>query len=207
MDLWQRVMGLILWGPMKSVYRLRAQGAENLPSDGGYVLVANHLSNFDPWILAYPLWPKRRLRSMAKSELFNPLLRPLLHASGAFPIRRHGADTNAFRTALEILRSGEVLLIFPEGARRGKGRWKKRQRQPRVQTGAARIALAAKVPLVPAAIVGTDRLTRLGPLRIAIGPPVPTDDLRGRSSREAAEIATERVMGEIRELEAALRRR
>jgi 1-acyl-sn-glycerol-3-phosphate acyltransferase len=206
MDAWQRAMGLLLWGPLKSFYRLRAEGAEHLPAEGGYVLAANHLSNFDPWILAYPLWPRRRLRSMAKAELFNPLLTPLLRVSGAFPVRRDSADSDAFRTALEIVRSGEVLLVFPEGARRGKGRWKgKRRRRQKVQTGAARIALSAGVPLVPAAIVGTDRLTRLGPLRIAFGPPVPTDDLDGASRREAAHTVTARLMATIRELEAGLR--
>ena len=206
MDAWQRVMGLALWGPMKSLYRLRAEGAENLPADGGYVLASNHLSNFDPWILAYPLWPRRRLRSMAKAELFNPLLTPLLRASGAFPVKRDSADTDAFRTALEIVRDGEVLLVFPEGARRGKGRWKgKRRRRQRIQTGAARIALSAGVPLVPAALIGTDRLTRLGPVRVAFGPPVRTDDLDGASRREAAETVTERLMAAIRELEAGLR--
>jgi 1-acyl-sn-glycerol-3-phosphate acyltransferase len=206
MDLWQRVMGLLLWAPMKVAYRLRSEGIENLPSSG-FVLASNHLSNFDPWILAYPLWPKRRIRSMAKAELFNPLLRGLLKASGAFPVHRGRADPEAFRTAIEILRAGEVLLVFPEGARRNKGRWKRRRRLPKPHSGAARIALAAEVPLVPVAIIGTDRLTRLGPLRIAVGPPVQTDDLAGRSQREAADVATERLMAELRQLEARLRER
>jgi 1-acyl-sn-glycerol-3-phosphate acyltransferase len=202
MDGWQRAMGLFLWAPMKLAYRLEARGAENLP-DGGCVLASNHLSKFDPWILAYPLWPKRRLRSMAKAELFNPLLRGLLNASGAIPIKQGKADASAFRTAVEVVRSGEVLLIFPEGARRGKGPSKNRPARP--YPGAARIALAAGVPLVPAAIVGTDRLTRLGPMRIAVGPPVVTADLRGRSQREAAQMATDRLMTTIAELEAGLR--
>ena len=208
MDAWQRVMGLLLWGPMKCLYRLRAEGGENLPAEGGFVLASNHLSNFDPWVLAYPLWPTRRLRSMAKSELFNPVLAPLLRASGAFPVHRGGADREAFRTAIEIVRGGEILLVFPEGARRAKGRWKgKRRRQQQVQNGAARIALAAGRPLVPAALIGTDRLTRLGPVRVAFGHPVPADGLAGTSRHEAAGVLTERLMTAIRELEAGLRAR
>jgi 1-acyl-sn-glycerol-3-phosphate acyltransferase len=206
MDAWQRAMGALLWGPMKSLYRLQAEGIENLPAEGGYVLASNHLSNFDPWVLAYPLWPRRRLRSMAKAELFNPLLTPLLRASGAFPVRRGGMDRDAYRTAVEIVRSGEVLLVFPEGARRGKGRWKgKRRRKQQVQSGAARIALSADGPLVPAALIGTDRLTRLGPVRVSFGRPLPADGLAGRSRHEAAGALTERLMAEIRELEAGLR--
>jgi 1-acyl-sn-glycerol-3-phosphate acyltransferase len=206
MDAWQRVMGLLLWGPMRLLYRLRAEGIENLPADGGFVLASNHLSNFDPWVLAYPLWPRRRIRSMAKAELFNPVLTPLLRASGAFPVRRGGADREAFRTAVEIARGGEVLLVFPEGARRAKGRWKgKRRRRQQVQSGAARIALAAGSPLVPAALIGTDRLTRLGPVRVAFGRPLATDGLEGQSRHDAAGALTERLMTDIRELEAGLR--
>jgi 1-acyl-sn-glycerol-3-phosphate acyltransferase len=206
MDAWQRAMGGLLWGPMKFLYRLEAEGVENLPAEGGYVLASNHLSNFDPWVLAYPLWPRRRLRSMAKAELFNPLLTPLLRASGAFPVRRGGMDRDAYRTAVEIVRSGEVLLVFPEGARRGKGRWKgKRRRQQQVQSGAARIALTAGGPLVPAALIGTDRLTRLGPVRVAFGRPVETDSVAGQPRHEAAGALTERLMTAIRELEAGLR--
>jgi 1-acyl-sn-glycerol-3-phosphate acyltransferase len=206
MDAWQRAMGVLLLPAMKTVYRLQAEGIENLPTDGGYVLASNHLSNFDPWILAYPLWPRRRLRSMAKSELFNPLLAPLLRASGAFPVRRGGSDREAYRTAVEIVRSGEVLLVFPEGARRGKGRWKgKRRRRQKVQSGAARIALSAGQPLVPAALTGTDRLTRLGPMRVSFGRPVAMSGLEGRSRHEAAVVLTERLMSAIRELEAGLR--
>ena len=207
MDAWQRLMGLLLWGPMRSLYRLRAEGGDNLPAEGGFVLASNHLSNFDPWVLAYPLWPTRRLRSMAKAELFNPVLTPLLRASGAFPVRRGGMDRDAYRTAVEIVRGGEVLLVFPEGARRAKGRWKgKRRRQQQVQNGAARIALAAGRPLVPAALIGTDRLTRLGPVRVAFGRPVSTDGLEGRSRHEAAGVLTGQLMTDIRELEARLRR-
>ena len=206
MDAWQRAMGVLLLPAMKAVYRLRAEGIENLPAEGGYVLASNHLSNFDPWVLAYPLWPRRRLRSMAKAELFNPLLAPLLRASGAFPVRRGGSDRDAYRTAIEIVRSGEVLLVFPEGARRSKGRWKgKRRRQQQVQSGAARIALSAGGPLVPAALVGTDRLTRLGPLRVSFGSPIATSGLEGRPRHEAAAALTERLMTAIRELEADLR--
>jgi len=206
MDAWQRFMGGLLWGPMKTLYRLQAEGVENLPAEGGYVLASNHLSNFDPWILAYPLWPRRRLRSMAKSELFNPVLAPLLRASGAFPVRRGGMDRDAYRTAVEIVRAGEVLLVFPEGARRAKGRWKgERRRRQQVQSGAARIALSAGGAIVPAALIGTDRLTRLGPVRVAFGAPLETDGLECRSRHEAAETLTGRLMTAIRELEAGLR--
>src|SRR5919205_3229184 len=84
-------------------FRLRARGVENLPP-GGFVLAANHTSNFDPWPLAMPLFPRRQLRFMAKSELFNPILGPILTAGGAFPVRRGEADHRAIETAVRLAR-------------------------------------------------------------------------------------------------------
>jgi 1-acyl-sn-glycerol-3-phosphate acyltransferase len=96
-----------------------------------------------------------------------------------------------------------VVAIFPEGTRRRKGLVKKHRARPR--TGAVRVALEAGVPLVPAAIAGTDRITRLGPVRVAYGPPVELDDLRdGRDMREAAQIGTDRLMAAIGVLEQSL---
>ena len=181
---------------------MRAHGVENLPREGGYVLAANHNSNFDPWPLGIPLYPRRWLRFMAKSELYNPVLKPFLKMGGAFPVRRGQRDVEAIETAIRLARQGEIVVMFPEGTRRKKGLRKKFEARP--HSGAARIALAAGVPLVPAAIAGTDRLSRLGPLRVAYGQPIPLDDLADRDAREAAEVATERLMAEIGRLEATL---
>jgi 1-acyl-sn-glycerol-3-phosphate acyltransferase len=191
----------ISWPFVKVGFRLRARGVENLPG-GGFVLAANHTSNFDPWPLGIPLFPARQVRFMAKSELFNPILKPILVGGGAFPVRRGEADVDAINRAVELVRDGEIVVMFPEGTRRKKGLRKKYE--PRAHTGTARIALAANVPLVPAAIKGTDRLTRLGPLRVAYGPPIPLDDLRGREIAPAAREATERLMAAIHGLEASL---
>jgi 1-acyl-sn-glycerol-3-phosphate acyltransferase len=193
--------GSISWPVVKVGFRLRSRGIENLP-DGGFVLAANHTSNFDPWPLGIPLFPHRQLRFMAKSELFNPILKPILVGGGAFPVRRGQADLEAIGRAVELVRDGEVVVMFPEGTRRKKGLRKKHE--ARAHTGAARIALTAGVPLVPAAIKGTDRLSRLAPLRVAYGRPIPLDDLRGREISPAAREATERLMAEIHELEASL---
>jgi 1-acyl-sn-glycerol-3-phosphate acyltransferase len=186
---------------VKLGFRLRARGIENLP-EGGFVLAANHTSNFDPWPLGLPLFPRRQLRFMAKSELFNPLLAPLLKAGGAFPVRRGEGDLAAIRQAVELVRAGEVVVMFPEGTRRKKGLRKKHE--ARAHTGAARIALSAGAPLVPAAISGTDRLTRLAPLRVVYGRPIPLDDLGGTEIKLASREATDRLMAEIGRLEASL---
>jgi len=190
------------WPAMRLVFRLRAQGLENLPPSSGYVLAANHTSNLDPWPLGLPLFPRRQLRFMAKSELYWPPLSLVLKAGGAFPVRRGERDAAAIHTATELCRAGEIVVMFPEGTRRKKGLRKKYE--ARAHTGAARIAIEAGVPLVPAGIVGTDRLARLGPLRVAYGEPVRLDDLGTDDLKRASEIATERLMVEIRRLEASL---
>ena len=184
------------------LFRLRAQGEENLAAGQGFVLAANHVSNFDPWPLGLPLWPGRQLRFMAKSELFNPLLAPILRAGGAFRVRRGKGDVEAIRTAVDLVESGEIVVMFPEGTRREKGLFKRRTARP--HTGAARIALAADAPLVPAAIAGTDRLLRLGPLRVAYGEPLDLSEYKGMDHKHAAELATERLMARIEELKAEL---
>jgi 1-acyl-sn-glycerol-3-phosphate acyltransferase len=189
----------VLYGP----YRLRVRGTENLPSSGGFVLTCNHVSSFDPWPLGLPLWPKRWLRFMAKSELYWWPARLVLDGAGAFKVRRGLADLEAIDTAVRLVREGETVVMFPEGTRRTKGLVKKHEARPR--TGAARIALEAGVPLVPAAVAGTDRLLRFGPLRVAYGAPVEIDDLRGSDDiRTASQEATDRLMTRIAELEASL---
>jgi 1-acyl-sn-glycerol-3-phosphate acyltransferase len=184
-------VGAISWPFLKLLYRLRAEGAENVPREGGFVLAANHISNFDPWPLGIPLWPRRYLRFMAKSELFWWPLGPLIRAGGAFKVRRGERDLEAIGTAVDLVRAGHIVVMFPHGTRQRKGLVKKYQ--PRAHSGAARIALDAGAPLVPAAIAGTDRLSRLGRLRVRYGKPLDVNGLDPRA-------ATERLMAEIERL-------
>ena len=196
-----RIIGTLSIPVVKGLYRLRVRGLENVP-EGGFVLAANHTSNFDPWPLGIPFLPERQLRFMAKAELFNPVLTPILRAGGAFKVRRGEGDVDAMRTAVELVREGEIVVMFPEGTRQRKGLVKKHRARP--HTGAARIALTAGAPLVPAAIGGTDRLLRLGPLRVAYGPPLDLSDLDGQEIKTASKVATERLMTKIDELKATL---
>jgi 1-acyl-sn-glycerol-3-phosphate acyltransferase len=165
-----------------------------LPASGGYVLAAGHVSNLDPWPLGLPLWPRRFLRFMAKSELFWFPLGSAIAAAGAFKVHRGSADREAIRTAVELAREGHVIAMFPEGTRRRKGLRKKFQAQ--AHSGAARIAIEAGVPLIPAGIKGTNGLRRLERWRVRFGEPIDTSDDPGET--------TERLMVAIRELEASL---
>lgn len=195
------VVGLLSWPIIRGLFRERVQGLENLP-EGGFVLAPNHVSNLDPWPLGLPLWPHRQLNWMAKSELYKPVIGTLISWGGAFPVRRGQRDEAAIETAVERVRAGAIVVIFPEGTRKEKGLIKRHVARPR--TGAARVALRAGVPLVPAAIGGTDRLSRLGPLRVAYGPPVDLGGLNRADEREAAKQATDRLMADIEKLKATL---
>jgi 1-acyl-sn-glycerol-3-phosphate acyltransferase len=188
------LLALISYLPVKLLFRLRVRGRENVPRAGGAVLAANHTSNFDPWPLGLPLFPRRYLRFMAKSELYWFPLTLVLKGGGAFPVRRGERDVEAIQKAVDLCREGQIVVMFPEGTRRKKGLRKKWEARP--HTGAARIAREAGVPLIPAAIKGTDRLTRVGPLRVVYGQPVEQSD--------DAQETTERLMKEIYRLEKTL---
>lgn len=196
------VVGGISYPVLRLAYRERWRGVESLPAEGGYVLAANHWSNFDPWPLGMSLFPRRYLRFMAKSELFWFPLGPFITACGAFPVRRGQNDQDAIDTAVRLCREGHVVVMFPEGTRRAKGLRKKYQ--ARWRSGAARIALEAGVPLVPAGISGTDRLARLCKVRVAFGDPIPHDDLEATPVEEASQLLTERLRASIVALEASL---
>jgi 1-acyl-sn-glycerol-3-phosphate acyltransferase len=196
------LVAVLSWPVVRLVYRLRVTGREHVP-DGGCVLAANHWSNFDPWPLGLPLFPRRFLRFMAKKELFWPPLGWIVRAGGGFRVDRGARDTQAIETAVALCRAGHAVVMFPEGTRRSKGL--RKRYEARWHTGAARIALTAGVPLVPAGIAGTERLGRLGPLRVAYGPPIETSDLGAMDDGEAAQVATDRLREAITALEAVAR--
>lgn len=196
------VVGALSWPVVVLAFRLKARGVENVPRTGGFVLASNHWSNVDPWPLAIPLFPHRFFRFMAKAELFWFPLGAVVRAGGGFRVRRGEADLDAIATAVSLVRSGHAVVMFPEGTRRQKGL--RKRHEARWRAGAARIALEARVPLVPAAVDGTQRLSRLGPFRVAYGPPVGVGDLDGLALPDAARVATDRLADAVGELERSL---
>lgn len=195
-------VAVVSWPLVRGLFRLRATGLDNVPREGGMVLAANHWSNFDPWPLGIPLYPNRFLRFMAKSELFWFPLGAIVRAGGGFRVRRGERDAEAIDTAIELCRAGHAVVMFPEGTRRRKGM--RKRHEARWHTGAARIALEAGVPLVPAGIAGTEQLARLGPLRVAYGVPVELDDLHSLPLAERSRVATNRLQESIAGLERSL---
>jgi len=184
---------------IRILFRPRIIGGEHLPLDGGFVLSANHLSGFDVWAVNYALYP-RTLRNMAKNELFaRPLLGPIVRSLGGFPAHA-GTPGGGAAAAAELAAAGNAVIIFPEGARR------RSNREHRPRTGAARAALEAGAPLIPAALRGTEGWRRLRDWRVAFGSPIPLDDLNRADPQRSAREATSRLWAAIEQLGAALDR-
>jgi 1-acyl-sn-glycerol-3-phosphate acyltransferase len=196
------LIALVSWPVIKFAFRYQTAGKEHLPASGGYVLAAGHASNLDPWAIGLAIWPRRFLRFMAKSELFWFPMAQIATGAGAFKVNRGQADLEAIETAVRLARAGNVIAMFPEGTRRKKGL--RKRHEAGAHTGAARIALEAGVPLVPAGIKGTDGLRRLEQWRVRYGAPVDIDDLRGQDVAEVAREATDRLMAAINTLEQSL---
>jgi 1-acyl-sn-glycerol-3-phosphate acyltransferase len=183
---------------VRALFRPRVTGTEHIPAEGGFVLCANQSSNLDGFALAYALSPLQPCW-MAKSELFNPVTRGFLRRMGIFPVRRGVGDRRAIATAIELASNGIVVGIFPEGTRRRKGIGKRHTARP--HSGAARVALGAHVPIVPAAIRGTERVTTLRRWHVAFGSPIFPDDLaEGARPRDMTAI----LWNAILELESTL---
>lgn len=164
-------------------YRIEVVGADRIPERGAAILVANHESIWDPFILAVAT--PREIHYMAKSELFR--LRPLaaaMRALNAFPVERGGGDRTAIGEAARYLGEGKVLGIFPQGT-------SKPERQTGWHRGAARLALVTGAPIVPVRLAGTRRLPRRAKVRIEVGEPIEVGV--ARPTIAAARALTDRV--------------
>lgn len=176
----------------RSGFRFRVVGAHNVPRDGGVIVAANHISNFDPPILGVAL--PRPVSYMAKKELFAmPVLKQLLPPLNAFPVDRQAGGTAALRASLRMLKEGRCVGIFPEGGRNVTGTNEEK-------AGAAFLAAASGAPVVPAAIVGTRRLRPFGKVTVAFGEPVRVVRNRQSNEDDLAKAAGE-IMQRIRTLE------
>lgn len=135
--------------------KLKVEGAERLPREGGVIIASTHTATLDPVILGC-VFP-RPLTFMAKEELFRfPPFAALIRTLGAFPVRRGEPDRRALRKAVTLLRQGRCLVIFPEGTRNPN--WQLRQ----PELGVALLAEWTKTPVLPVAILGSEFLMPKG---------------------------------------------
>ena len=172
------------------LHPVSVEGLEHLPRRGA-LLIANHASNWDPILLATALPRDYRLRVMGKEELFrNPILAWIIRVGGAFPVNRGGADIQAVTTAIQTIKDGQNLLIFPEGTVIRDGIGKADGLPAHAHSGAAVIGVRTGAIFVPVFLDGKKRLFHR--TRIIIGQPyTPVYTGRRGTAEEMQNIADE----------------
>jgi 1-acyl-sn-glycerol-3-phosphate acyltransferase len=180
--------------------RVKYYGVENVPKKGPVILAPNHISYLDPPAVGSGI--PRPTRFMAKIELFKiPVLGLLIKGVGAFPVRQNTADRAALKKAMDLLTNGEQVCIFPEGTRSLSGELME------AHAGIGMVALRTKAPVVPVALIGTNKVLRphspllhFGRIKIIYGKPMTFEDLYDSGGCEAVDEVGKRVMAEIAKL-------
>ena len=171
----------------------RANGRHHLPKTGAALLVSNHVSFLDVFVLGIPL--HRPLNYVARSTLFLPGLGALIRSVGGFPIQRDGMGASGLKETLRRLKRGGIVILFPEGTRSADNRLGE------LKPGIASLAAKAKVPVIPAAVAGTFEAwpkSQLIPLphalRIVYGPAIEPSELKGLSTDQITALIRERIL-------------
>ncbi len=168
-----RFLKALVKGFCHIIFRIQIVGEENIPNNGPCFLCANHKSYWDPVILI--VTNRRKVHFMAKSELFRfPVLRNILNLAGVIPLHRGKADLAAMKKAMEVLKRGDVLGMFPAGTRT------KEMDLSDAKAGAALIAARTGTMVVPVGIHTTYRL--FSKIVINIGAPMDFSKYKGQKT-------------------------
>jgi 1-acyl-sn-glycerol-3-phosphate acyltransferase len=188
----KKLMGVIFF-----LLGLKSEGKDKMPMSGPIIIAANHVSNWDPLVVALVL--NRPIHFMGKAQLFKyGILDKLFTQLKAFPVKKGVPDRNAIRRAMKILEDGQVLGIFPEGARNKTGE------EMKAQSGVAMIALKSGAPIVPVACIGTKCILPFGwfsPLLVRVGDVIYLDEYQGQKMNSATlEQLSSDIMDKINQL-------
>ncbi|MBW3584121.1 MAG: 1-acyl-sn-glycerol-3-phosphate acyltransferase [Euryarchaeota archaeon] len=186
---------------IRAAWRLRFTGRENIPKEGPAILASNHLSFLDHFL--FPPATRRQIYFISKAEHFqSPIKRSLFRKWGVIPLKRGKGDTAAMEVSLELLRTGHLFGIYPEGTRSLDGKLHKGR------TGVARLALLSGAPVIPVAMCGTFEAMpkgkswpRFPKVEVRIGKPLSFGHLADKvEDRATLRRVTDEIMMAIRDL-------
>mgnify|MGYP001771581857 FL=1 len=171
------------------VFRVKCVGQENIQNKGAYIICANHTSNWDAPILVSNL--KRKVYVMAKAELFkNKFIKWFGDKCCVFPVKREMRDIESIKYSLKLLKDGEILVIFPEGTRKGL------EKNGKAQNGVAYMAIRTGVPVIPVGIQGEMKPFRK--VKLNIGEPLDFSQYKSnKPEKEILDKVSKEIMDNI----------
>ena len=171
------------------VFRVKCVGQENIQNKGAYIICANHTSNWDAPILVSNL--KRKVYVMAKAELFkNKFIKWFGRKCCVFPVKRGMRDIESIKYSLNLLKDGEILVIFPEGTRNGM------EKNGKAQNGVAYMAIRTGVPVIPVGIQG--EMKPFKKVKLNIGEPLDFSQYKtNKPEKEILDKVSKEIMDNI----------
>jgi 1-acyl-sn-glycerol-3-phosphate acyltransferase len=192
--LWYRMVQWFFSTILIAAYGLRVTGRKNIPDRGALMLVSNHLSHLDVLVIGILL--DRPLNYVARSTLFFFPLGPFIRSLGAFPIQRDGIGAQGLKETLRRLKAGGIVALFPEGTRTTDGELGE------LKSGIALLASKARVPILPAAIVGTFEAWPRSrsfpvphPIHVHFGELIPPEQVQSLGPEALTALIRERILG------------
>ncbi len=192
------VVRALAWVLTHLVCRYQVSGQEHIPRDGALLVVANHLSWYDPLLLGAVL--PRRVWFYTKAEIFSwPLAGWFARHTGQIPVHRGGADRAALEKALAYLHAGKAVVIFPEGT------VERQERMITAHPGVAMLAMRSGVTILPIAHSGTRRVLRsprwwFPRVTVRIGTPYVPSIPEGTTRKASLQLITQEIMEQIAQM-------
>jgi len=191
--------------PLTRLWTKKIKGVENIPQEGPYLVAANHASYVDHLMLSSILavHVNKKIHYLAKKEHFDTFFQRIWHThTGAIPIDRQAGGKEALSLAMGYLKNNKVIGLYPEGTRTLTGKLQ------RAKTGIARLALAARVPVIPIGLIGTfeilpkgKSIPRFKRATISIGKPMFFDEYYEKENdKKTTRLVTTKIMKEIARL-------
>ncbi len=203
--LWYRAVQCVVSVTLAAFFGIRITGRANIPRSGAALLVSNHLSHLDVFVLG--IFVSRPLNYVARSTLFVPGVGAFIRSVGGFPIQREGLGASGMKETLRRLKHGGIVTLFPEGTRSSDGELAE------IKAGISLLATRARVTIIPAAVAGTfeawpkhRRFPLSHALRVHFGPPIGPDEAAEIGPNALTQVIRDRLLDGQRVARAGLSR-